>query len=75
MGNELGITFGNLFDRFLPEIAKTKLEDSGLIRRQEPPVTERAPRVSTPGQQLPAWALPVAAVAGVAVVLYLVLRK
>lgn len=73
MDNALS-TFGNLFDTLLPEIARTKLEESGLIRRQEPPVTERAPRANTPSK-IPAWALPVAAVAGVGVILYLLLRK
>lgn len=72
--DNLGSTFGNLFDTLLPEVARKKLEDSGLIRKQEPPVTERAPRANTPSQ-MPAWLLPVAAVAGVGVILYLVLRK
>jgi hypothetical protein len=72
--NELGGTLGGIFDTFLPEIARKKLEDSGLIQKQEPPATERTPRAVN-RSTLPPWLIPVAAVAGVGLVLYLVLRK
>ena len=72
--DNIGTTFGNLFDTLLPEVARKKLEDSGRIAKQEPPVTERAPRGAS-RSQLPPWLIPVAAVAVVGVILYLVLRK